>query len=134
MKRVGKTNATQTGDAGYFTDWPPGPYGEWSGDCAKFAWVAYKRAGKTLVRNNAWPLFWTYYSSSYSERGRTKLPRYGSLVGWQWSPGHIAVAVGGSYVATTQSTDGANLPIARKSLSNTAFGGPNYYGWVIPRY
>jgi hypothetical protein len=95
-------------------------------------------AGKDLVRNNAWPIFWTYYSSSYSERGRNKLPRYGALVGWNWNPGHIAVAVGGAHVATTLGRDGANAPISRKNLANSTFGDPGststYYGWVVPRY
>ena len=80
-------------------------------------------------------MFWNYYSSSHSERGRNKLPAYGALVGWKSNPGHIAVAVGGSNVATTQGWDGDGLRIARKNLaSSTSFGGPNYYGWVVPRY
>lgn len=136
LSRLGKTNAQQTSDHGYFTasDWASGPYGEWSGDCGKFAWVAYERAGNHLALDDAWPMFSNYYSAGYSERGRNELPPYGALVGWQSNPGHIAVAVGGPNVATTQGWNGDGMWIARRSLADsTSFGGPNYYGWVVPR-
>ncbi len=136
LSRLGKTNAQQTGDDGYFTasDWASGPYGEWSGDCGKFAWLAYERAGNHLTLDDAWPMFSNYYSAGYSERGRNELPPYGALVGWQSDPGHIAVAVGGPNVATTQGWNGDGMWIARRSLADsTSFGGPNYYGWVVPR-
>ena len=67
-------------DAALFTDWAPGPYGEWSGDCKKLVSTAYRRAGLTLVSGNAKPTF-DYYWANRSLRG-TGLPRYGALVGF----------------------------------------------------
>ena len=111
-----------------------GPDGDWSGDCAKFAWVAYERAGKQLAKGGAWAMFSTYYSGSYSARGRNTLPAYGALVGWDWNPGHIAIAIGGSYVATTLGLDNAKLNNTDENLAaSTSFGGTGFYGWVVPK-
>lgn len=126
------TGPTSNGDAF-------GPYGDWAGDCVKFARTAYNAAGKPLVRGNAWPVFNNYYSSDYAARGTDRMPLYGSLVGWNWSPGHIAVAVGGSFVATTIGRDrttatGTSQPISLKNLKvDTSFGGSGYTGWVVPK-
>lgn len=132
-QRIGKRNASETADTGYWS-WT-GPKGEWSGDCKAFAYIMYKRAGVTLHSGNGGPTFMYHYNSSYLERGRNKTPRYGSIVGWNWNPGHIAVAIGGHNVATTLGYDGDNAPITVKNLeSSTSFGGSNFYGWAIPKY
>ena len=47
--QVGQTYAS-SGVASQFTDWAPGPFGEWSGDCAKFAYYAWHVAGSTSAR------------------------------------------------------------------------------------
>lgn len=56
-------------DAALFTDWAPGPYGEWSGDCKKLVNVAWYRAtGVKLVSGNAKPTF-DYYWARRSYKG-----------------------------------------------------------------
>jgi hypothetical protein len=55
-----------------------GPYGDWSGDCAKFAWISSARAGRSLARSSAADMF-TYHWNRPVERGTGTLPRYGAL-------------------------------------------------------
>lgn len=127
IKRMGQATASSS-DAGLFTDWAPGPYGEWSGDCKKLVSTAYRRAGLTLRSGNAKPTF-DYYWANRSARGGG-LPRYGALVGFNIALpyGHIAVAVGGNRIATTRGNDGQRLTNEIQSTSTYS----NYVGWVLP--
>lgn len=129
IKRVGQVTASSS-DAALFasSDWAPGPYGEWSGDCKKLVYVAHYRAGKQLVGGDAWATF-SYYWNRTSAKGGG-YPRYGSLVGFKtYMPyGHIAVAVGGSRIVSTRGTDGQRLSNALLSTSSL----PSYAGWVLP--
>ena len=129
IKRLGQVYASSS-DASLFSasSWSPGPYGEWSGDCKKLAYVAYYRAGLTLVGGNAKPTFDYYWANRSSKGGG--LPLYGSLVGWDIIRpyGHIAVAVGGDRVATTRGLDGDKLTNAIRTTSSFS----NYLGWVVP--
>lgn len=127
IARVGQVYANSS-DAALYTDWAPGPYGEWSGDCKKLAGVAYYRAGLSLRTGNAKPTF-DYYYANRSLRG-TGLPRYGSLVGFNivLPYGHIAVAVGGNRIASTRGMDGARLSNAIQTTRSYN----NYAGWVVP--
>ncbi len=127
IQRLGQITANAT-DAARFTDWAPGPYGEWSGDCKKLVSVAYRDAGLPLIGGNAKPTFDTYYASR-SQRGGG-LPRYGALVGFNtYLPyGHIAVAIGGNRIATTNGTDGQKQ--ANSIRTTSSFAG--YAGWVVP--
>ena len=128
IKRMGQVTASAS-DAALFTDWAPGPYGEWSGDCKKLVWTAYYRAGLSLARGNAKPTF-DYYWANRSTRGTGSLPRYGALVGFNivLPYGHIAVAVGGNRIATTRGTDGQGLTNEIQTISTYS----NYAGWVLP--
>lgn len=128
LRRVGQVYANNA-DASRFNDWAPGPRGEWSGDCKKLAWVAYKDAGLTLIGGNAKPTFDSYYASR-SMKGKGRLPRYGALVGFNtYLPyGHIAVAVGGDRIATTNGVDGQRRA---NTISRTSSFSA-YAGWVVP--
>lgn len=129
IKRMGQTYASSS-DASLFSasSWSPGPYGEWSGDCKKLAYVAYYRAGLTLVSGNAKPTFDYYWARRSSKGGG--YPLYGALVGWDIVRpyGHIAVAVGGNRVATTRGMDHD----ARANAILTTGSFSNYLGWVVP--
>ena len=77
IARIGQVYANSS-DAALFTDWAPGPYGEWSGDCKKLVNVAWYRAtGVKLVSGNAKPTF-DYYWARRSYKGGGN-PAYGSL-------------------------------------------------------
>lgn len=122
--QVGQTRAP--GDvAALFSDWAPGPYGEWSGDCAKFAIASWRAAGVSIARGNAVDQY-----NAYRGRIQGGTPPRGALVFWpnvtQW--GHIAIADGSGGVYTTRGLDGANLPI--QHIPASTFGAPA--GWVIP--
>lgn len=109
-----------------------GPLGDWSGDCAKLAWIAYRRAGGTsLFRGNAWPMFSRYWNHA-AERGKGRLPRYGALVGWQGTIGHIAISIGGHRTASTIGFDNAKARNAYVSTKTNDYNG-QYFGWVVPK-
>lgn len=113
-------------DAALFSDWAPGPFGEWSGDCAKFAYLAWLKAGKAIARGNAREQYYAYAS-----RVQGGAAPAGALVFWPnvAAPfGHIAISDGAGGVYTTQGLDHANLPIARVPVGH--FGAPA--GWVMP--
>lgn len=124
----GQAYASST-DAARFSDWPPGPYGEWSGDCAKFA------------RNSWWGLRSVHTGNAvdqydkYKAAGKIKTgvaPR-GALVFWPSvaSPyGHVAVSLGNGYVATTQGLDNAKLPV--KVAKASSMFGVAPAGWALP--
>lgn len=127
IARLGQVYASSS-DASRYSDWAPGPYAEWSGDCKKFVAIAYYRAGLTLVSGNAKPTF-DYYRANRTQKGGG-FPRYGALVGFNITLpyGHIAVAIGGDRIATTQGYDGNKLPTAIRTTSSYS----NYAGWVVP--
>ncbi len=123
--QVGQTHASPQ-VASMFTDWAPGPYGEWSGDCAKFVSAAWRMAGVGIVRGNAREQYYAYQSRV---QGGTA-PR-GALVFWpNVAPpfGHIAIADGGGGVYTTRGLDRDGLTIAQVPAST--FGASA--GWVMP--
>ena len=128
IARIGQVYANSS-DAALFTDWAPGPYGEWSGDCKKLVNVAWYRAtGVKLVSGNAKPTF-DYYWARRSYKGGGN-PAYGSLVGFNvYAPyGHITVAVGGNRIATTRGVDNQRLTTAIQATGSYS----KYMGWVVP--
>lgn len=124
--QVGRVYASAT-DAAPYADWAPGPYGEWSGDCIKFANRAWAVAGVSIPRGNAINVYY-----AYRNQGRvhtTGTPPAGALVFWNISyAGHVAVSVGGGQVIGTRGMDFARLAVAQYSVST--YG--NYLGWVMP--
>ncbi len=116
--RIGQVFANSS-DVALFTDWAPGPYDEWSGDCKKLVNVAWYRAtGTKLVSGNAKPTF-DYYWARRSYKGGGNLA-YGSLVGFNvYAPyGHIAVAVGGNRIATTRGVDNQRLTVLSREVGH----------------
>jgi hypothetical protein len=128
IARIGQVYANSS-DAALFSDWAPGPYGEWSGDCKKLVSTAWYRAtGRLLVSGNAKPTF-DYYWANRGEKGYG-YPRYGSLVGYNIAApyGHIAVSVGVNRIVSTQGLDFARLPVAMQTTGSYS----NPLGWVVP--
>jgi hypothetical protein len=139
MRRMGQACASPAdtalftaADWGVFCDPKQQTQGEWSGDCKKLVWVAYKRAGYTLVDGDAAPTFNYYWKQTAAKGNGTSYPRYGALVGYSYPApfGHIAVAVGGKSMASTRGVDTNKLPNEVRSTSSV----PNYLGWVNPGY
>lgn len=112
--------------ASRYSDWAPGPYAEWSGDCAKLTHSAYVYgAGLGFAGGNAIQQYNTYRSQGAVLGG---LPRYGAPVYYNIAApyGHTAIYIGGTTVITTQGMDGNNLPVERRDLYSFA----NYLGWA----
>lgn len=128
----GKTYASPT-DASRFTaaDWKPGPVGQWSGDCAKFARIAWW--GRPSVHTGHAVEQYKKYKADGKIKGG--LPPRGALVFWPTatSYGHVAVSLGGGYVATTQGLDEVTKPVVvRKVASVTSSLGVPTAGWALP--
>lgn len=123
--QVGQNGAPTTVTR-YFSDWVPGPDGEWSGDCAKFAYSAwYFGAGVQIARGDA-----VVQYNAYRSTIQQGTPPAGALVFWPTltSAGHIAIADGVGGVYRTRGGDGDGQTIAHVAAS--AFGTPA--GWAMP--
>jgi hypothetical protein len=138
MKRMGQDCASSA-DTAWFTarDWKVfcdagKKRGEWSGDCKKLVWVAYKGAGLALVSGDAQPTFNHYWARTKARGNGSSYPRYGALVGYSYPAGigHIAVAVGGKWMASTRGMDGDRQPNVVRRTSDVS----GYLGWVNPGY
>lgn len=110
-----------------YTDWAPGPYAEWSGDCAKLTHSAYRYgAGVTFATGNAIDQYNSYRTAGKILGG---IPRYGAPVYYNIAApyGHTAIYVGGTTIVTTQGFDNNRQPVIRKGLYDYA----NYLGWAV---
>jgi hypothetical protein len=107
-------------------DWNPGPNREWSGDCAKLPYIAYKRVGVSYPLNHAIGQ-WTDLAS---RRGNNAyLPRYGDPVFFAIGTyGHTGLYIGGQSMVGTQSGDWAYKPVDIYPLFNNGYG--TYLGWA----
>jgi hypothetical protein len=122
----GKVYANSS-DAALFTasDWAPGPYGEWSGDCIKYSWTAAYRAGVSMPRGNAINVY-----NSYKNAGRIRggYPAYGQPVFWNvTSYGHTQVSLGSNATIGTRGLDNNGYTVARQSVSSYS----SYLGWAV---
>ncbi len=125
IAQIGQTRAPDAW-ARNFSDWAPGPYAEWSGDCAKFTFMSFAyAAGVPYARGDAIGQYNQYKNQGMIYGG---LPRYGDPVFYNIAApyGHTAIYIGGTTIVTTQGMDGANQPIARRDINS--FG--NYLGWA----
>jgi hypothetical protein len=112
--------------AGNYTDWSPGPFAEWSGDCAKLTHMSfYYGANTSYARGNAIDQYHFYKNSGIVYGG---LPRYGDPVFYNIAApyGHTAIYIGGTTIVSTQGMDGDHRPVARRDINS--FG--NYLGWA----
>jgi hypothetical protein len=120
------------GDASLFSasDWAPGPYGEWSGDCVKLVSTAWTRATGNANRvphvGSAIALY-RYYANAGAIRGG--VPPAGALAFYNiTSYGHVALGLGDGRVESTHGLD-----FARQANSAVSYGAfPNYLGWAMP--
>ncbi|MCM1983773.1 CHAP domain-containing protein [Lyngbya confervoides] len=111
-------------------DWAPGYRGEWSGDCAKFVFSAWRfGAGIDIYMNDASKQY-----HHYKAQIQHGAPPAGAIVFWPDLPpfGHIAISDGLGGIYTTEGLDGDNLPIAHLTSKQAVqtFGTPA--GWVLP--
>jgi hypothetical protein len=127
LTQIGRTYA-ESNVAGMYaaSDWAPGPYGEWSGDCAKFTQSAFRLAGVGYETGNAIVQYQKYRNRGLIYQG---LPRFGDPVFYNTALpyGHTAIYIGGNSVVTTRGYDHAGLTVARVPLNSFA----NYLGWAL---
>jgi hypothetical protein len=127
---IGQIYASSTVARDYSaTDWGPGPFGEWSGDCAKLTGSSFTRgAGVSYQRGNAIDQYNAYKRNGQIHAG---IPRYGDPVFYNIaSPfGHTAIYVGGKTIVSTQGLDGDGRPVVRRDLNSFA----NYLGSATER-
>jgi len=105
-----------------------GPVSEWSGDCLRFANLAYYQQGVQPARAGTAQLAGDQYARAGRLRGG--VPDAGALVfyGGARGFGHVGVSLGGGAVASTSGFDGARSAVRTHSYS--AIG--SYRGWVLP--
>ena len=99
-------------------DWAPGPNREWSGDCAKLPFIAYKRQGLNYPLADAIRQWKALPDKRVASTGY--LPRFGDPVFWDiarpW--GHTALSVGGNKVVGTRGVDGNRRPVEIYPISD----------------
>lgn len=128
LSTVGKVWAQDTGMAHFFSasDWYPGPYGEWSYDCAKLVRASYLKLGYSPRSAGTAYGLWQAYGSPR----RTDTPPTGAFIFWP-NLNHVAISVGGGrYVTTMGNRDGAHAPNALRTIGDGAYGMPT--GWAMP--
>jgi cell wall-associated NlpC family hydrolase len=111
------------GDGG----WEPGPYGEWAGDCVRFAWFAWAANGIVPARgNNA-----TQMGDAYASRLRGGVPPVGALVFYYDATGlgHVGISTGGGRVISTTGYDRQGTP---NYILRYTRAGLTYRGWAFP--
>lgn len=109
--------------------WAPGPYGEWSGDCMRFAAAAWLSTGVVPLRGSTAKLV----GDAYARSGRLKsgLPPLGTIVFYSWGrPGHAGISLGNGQVVSTRGVDGNR---AKVRTHNYRLSGMTYRGWADPR-
>lgn len=111
--------------ANRYTDWRPGPWAEWSGDCAKLSRSAWELGGGVShPGGNAIDQYYNFRNRGMILGG---IPRYGAPVYYNIArpAGHVALYIGGTTILTTQGVDNNRLPVVRRDLNS--YG--NYLGW-----
>ncbi len=127
LTQVAQTMApAEYGQGTWGMDWRPGPNREWSGDCAKLPFIAYRRQGMNYPLANAIDQWNALPSKGYASSGY--YPRYGDPVFWNIaSPyGHTALYIGGDKVVGTRGMDGDWRPVEIYPIG--AYG--NYLGYA----
>jgi hypothetical protein len=126
IAQVGQSRASNAIASSYSaSDWAPGPFGEWSGDCAKFTGSSYRSTGTGYPSGNAISQYQQFRTAGKILQG---IPRYGSPVFYNITTyGHTAIYIGGTSIASTQKLDGADLPVAVQDINT--YG--NYLGYAL---
>jgi hypothetical protein len=126
-QRYGETKADSATIA-LFTDWTPGPPGEWSGDCVKLGSAAWHWSGRDPLRGDAYAQYQAYLRAGKVRA--TGTPPMGALVWYKiampW--GHVNVSIGGGYAVTTNGVDKNGYANSIKAISSYS----NYLGWAMP--
>jgi hypothetical protein len=129
INHLGQVSASSS-EASQFSsaDWAPGPYGEWSGDCAKFVYLAWNKATAT---GNAVDIYNYYNARGMVHRYPSRPPR-GALVFWNLtSLGHVAISNGNWQAIGTQGVDGQGMQIAQYPVLDSRASA--YLGWAMPQ-
>lgn len=107
-----------------------GPRGEWSGDCARFAFLAWYANGVTPLKGATAKVIGDRYAAAGRMHGG--VPRLGSEVFFDYAGlGHVGIAVDNSgTVVSTSGLDGARRAIRINAYTRM---GLRYRGWVDPR-
>lgn len=116
-------------DQAYFgaSEWSPGPVGEWSGDCPKLPYVAWKAAGMTIVKGDAINNYSYYRNAGLIHTDGN--PPAGAVVFFNiTSHGHEATSLGNGMLATTRGIDGNQYSNAIVPLSSYSY----YLGYYLP--
>lgn len=107
-----------------------GPTGEWSGDCYRFAFLAWYANGiKPILAGTA-----RAAGDAYQRAGRMHggVPPVGAMVFYTWSnAGHVGISLGNGQVMSTHGVDGQGLAISARPYNQM---GLPYRGWVDPRH
>jgi hypothetical protein len=123
---LGQVITQDASERNSYTDWAPGPVGEWSGDCVKLVHLAWWKRTHT---GNAAQIY-SKYASVMNSMSTT--PPRGAMIFWDGATasgfGHVALSLGNGYMVTTQGLDGDAKPIAIQKIS--AVAGAD--GWVSP--
>lgn len=124
-QRYAPTNIANSYSA---NDWAPGPFGEWSGDCAKFSGSAYRSNGVAFPQADA---YGQYRQLAAAGKILGGIPRYGSAVFYAPTStnkyGHTAIYIGGKSIMSTQGFDNYNQPVVEQDL----YSHPNYLGYAL---
>jgi hypothetical protein len=138
-KDIGQTSASSQEHqvlASFGADggWGPGPYGEWSGDCWRFASLGWMEAGiPTKTGVTAYGAYQYYLS-----RGRVSTsgtPPAGAVIFYTGvvvsgrELGHAGISIGNGLAVSTTGLDGAGLGI-RSPYSFDGLPGLSYRGYV----
>jgi cell wall-associated NlpC family hydrolase len=106
-----------------------GPLGEWSGDCARFAYLAWHANGVRPIKGATAKAVGDAYTRAGRMRGGE--PPVGALVFYHWGRyGHVGISLGGGQVVSTQGMDYARRPIRQHAYNGIGLG---YRGWADPR-
>ena len=107
-----------------------GPTGEWSGDCARFAFLAWYANGVTPVRASTAKAIADRYQAAGRLHGG--VPPLGAEVFYAYSNlGHVGIAVDNAgTVVSTKGLDGNRSAIRMNAYNRMGLA---YRGWVDPR-
>jgi cell wall-associated NlpC family hydrolase len=123
---LGQVITQDAAERNAYTDWAPGPVGEWSGDCAKFAQLAWWKS----THSGSGATMYSSYKNAGVMNPMSSTPPRGALVFWDGATaggyGHVAVSIGNGFMVTTQGLDNSNKPIVIQNI--TSISGAD--GWV----
>jgi len=106
-----------------------GPYGEWAGDCYRFAFLAWYANGvRPMLAATAQAAATAYQRAGKMHAG---VPPAGAMVFYAYgSLGHVGISIGNGHVISTHGLDYSYRSISPRPYNQM---GLSYIGWVDPR-